>query len=246
MRISLFLLHLIKYNNTICVYVRCQVNYLFCFCFVASTSSVFCHSHVIVSCQYHDVPTKLESFMHTNHLMETGWWKLLEYWLHIEMETRQLIFCFPPLVLTELVRMVMSGWGSDTHTLSFEFIPNCFLLYCLSRLTPPSMSSYLQQVCVCFFCDIHILFLKCLFCPMWRNPFISFSKYYPALQEMFGSNIPLNNFTCSICQSCCHQLFLDGYHNVKCYIWSYWIKSISEVSQFVSQIHHLLKSLKIE
>lgn len=167
--------------------------------------------------------------MHTNHSI-TGWWKLSKYWLHIETETRQLIFCFPPLVLTELVRMVMSGWGSDTHTLSFEFIPNCFLLYCLSHLTPPSMSSYLQQVCVCFFCDMRILILKCLFCPMWRNPFISFSKYYPALQKCLAATFLLIISPVPSLSVLLSSAFLDGYHNVKCYIWSYWIKSISEVS----------------
>lgn len=151
------------------------------------------------------------------------------------------LFFFHLLVLTELVRMVMSGWGSNTHTLSFEFIPNCFLLYCLCHLTPPSMSSYLQQVCVCFFSDIRILFLKCLFCPMWRNPFISFSKYYPALQRCLAATFlliisPVASLSVLLSSAFFGWISCEMLHLVvlnKKYVWS--------VSQFVSQIHLLLK-----
>lgn len=138
-------------------------------------------------------------------------------------------FVFPPLVSTELVRMVMSGWGTDA-LLGFQLwiIPNPFyfsvVLFVI--LPPESTSSYLQHVCDLFFFLTYFLF-KVPFLSSANQPFISIwlsshaSSSLSGLPRRLAATFPLIFYffgVCSsyICQSF-HLLFgIDMMINAEC------------------------------
>lgn len=96
-------------------------------------------------------------------------------------------------LVTELVRMVMSGWRFQKHTSSFNFIPEYFCIVCLVLSCPsihPCHPTSNKSVFSFFFLDIFILFQKCLFCLMWRNPFHLIFQTFFSLAGTMGSKVP--------------------------------------------------------
>lgn len=140
-------------------------------------------------------------------------WQLVS--LQVELEARQLIFCFPLFLSWQN----SSGWWwavkGPTHCFGFNFesfLTVLFFSVVLFVILPPkSTSSYLQHVCVFFFLLTYFLF-KVPFQSGANPPFISSNDHLMPLHllvslwvpEMVGRNIPSNIFVCLFvfCASC--------------------------------------------